>query len=159
MTENYSILGEIAMMKDQYEAEVAVNRDHNRIFHQRRDLAFEEMMMLRNICSSQLKKESRILAVRVELFAMLYLCEPQSLFYKTNRHSQTVRDYAGHVMGIRGWRLSKYKQNLAFLYFRDRVFRSAVNNVLKAMNELPVKKSHAGTRKKSTSQWRNHNSK
>ena len=150
-------LHDVTEMSCVFQMEKSVKEMHERVF-KGRDLSVEDILLLHRVCTSQLRKEKRSMAIRVELFVLLYLCEPQSLFYSTKQYSQTVRDYAGHVIGIQDWRFSKYKQNLVFLYFNDKVFRGAVNGIIAAVKEPPEKKNGRKRRRKSTSQWKNRNS-
>lgn len=69
------------------------------------------------------------LAVRLEIFIMLLLLQPEVLFKKMKFTDSVVR-YCKIYMRLRIANMSKYKCNLIFLYFNDVEFRKSADLVL-----------------------------
>ncbi len=127
-------LCDVATMQRFYRVEQSVKAMHGLVFRGG-EVGEEDLQRLHGVCWARLGAAAKGVAIRVELFALLYLCEPYALFCTYSQYSPAVKDYAGRVIGISGCRLSRYKRNLVFLYFNDNVFRAAVDDVLSAVTD------------------------
>ena len=103
---------------------------HRRIFFSR-SITSDESANMHNAVVAAIGKTSRGLAVKAELFALLYLCQPEALFRK-KRLLPSVSAYAGRHLGLCTATISAQKQNLAFLFFNDKKFRAVASRAVEA---------------------------
>ena len=96
-----------------------------------RSLTKEQMDDIHKAVEEALRDDAKGMAVRAELFALLYICHPRALF-KRIRHRNSVVVYTSTIMGITTAMVSAYKKNIVFLYFNDKKFRAVVTRAIRA---------------------------
>ena len=131
MNINENDLKNINTMLHLYSMEVGIKSLHRMVFH-RRHLSDEEMQQLHEACLAATETErTKGLAVRAEMIAMLYVCQPEALFRKMPLET-TVVTYYSKVMHMKMANFSAYKTSLVFLYFNDKIFRAVAKKTIEA---------------------------
>lgn len=82
-----------------------------------------------DLCKDRLGEETLWMSVRVELFSLFYLFQPEALFHQVHFSDDIVR-YTSSVMGIKTPGVSMYKKNILFLYFNNKKFHDNVNLIV-----------------------------
>lgn len=108
-----------------------LKRQNKSVFRPR-TLTTEEGDAMHAAVRAELEKESDGLKVKAELFALFYICQPEALF-RRRRLTRTVNGYTARLLGLGVAATSAQKQNLAFLYFNDKVFRAIAIRAVEAM--------------------------
>lgn len=120
-------------MVSQIHWEDIIKRQNKDIFR-RRFITIEEGDTMHTAIRAALEKELDGLKSKAELFALLYVCQPEALF-RRRRLTRVVRDYAARHLGLRVAAVSAQKKNLAFLYFNDKVFRAIAVRAVEAATQ------------------------
>jgi len=107
-------------------------KKQNKSVFRRRILTADEGDAMHTAVRAELEKENEGLKVKAELFALFYLCQPEALF-RRRRLTRTVSGYTARLLGLGVAATSAQKQNLAFLYFNDKVFRAIAIRAVEAM--------------------------
>lgn len=107
-------------------------KKQNKSVFRRRILTTDEGDAMHTAVRAELEKENDGLKVKAELFALFYICQPEALF-RRRRLTRTVSDYTARFLGLGVATTSAQKQNLAFLYFNDKVFRAIAIRAVEAM--------------------------
>lgn len=128
-TEN-PVMGVMNSMLSQVHWDDAMRMQSKRIFY-RRDISSDDGYAMHTAIRADLEKENDGMKVKAELFALLYICQPEALF-RRRRLTRTVRGYASRHLGLGIATVSAQKQNLAFLYFNDKVFRAVALRAIEA---------------------------
>lgn len=97
----------------------------------RRNLTAEEADAMHTAIRAELEKENDRLKVKAELFALLFVCQPEALF-RRRRLTDNVVDYTKRLMGQCVANTSAQKQNISFLYFNDKTFRAIAMRAVEA---------------------------
>lgn len=108
-----------------------LKRQNKSVFRPR-TLTTEEGDAMHAAVRAELEKENDGLKVKAELFALFYICQPEALF-RRRRLARTVNGYTARLLGLGVAATSAQKQNLAFLYFNDKVFRAIAIRAVEAM--------------------------
>lgn len=108
-----------------------LKRQNKSVFRPR-TLTTEEGDAMHAAVRAELEKENDGLKVKAELFALFYICQPEALF-RRRRLTRTVNGYTARLLGLGVAATSAQKQNLAFLYFNDKVFRAIAIRAVEAM--------------------------
>jgi len=112
---------------------------HDKMFH-RLELSDEDADAMHAAMAAVLEKHNKSVAVRAELFALLYLCQPEALF-KRMRLSQSVIRYASRLLTLDTANTSAYKKDLSFIYFNDKKFRAAARLSIEAARPIVSNKN------------------
>jgi len=111
-------------------------KHQNKSVFRRRIIGDDDGDAMHGAIHTELERENDGLKVKAELFALLYICQPEALF-RRRRLTRTVKYYTVRLMGLGVATTSAQKQNLAFLYFNDKVFRAiAIRAVNAATNAI-----------------------
>lgn len=105
--------------------------DFSKLMLPERSLTKAQMDDIHKAVEEALQDDAKGMAVRAELFALLYICYPRALF-KRIRHRNSVVVYTSTIMGITTAMVSAYKKNIVFLYFNDKKFRAVVTRAIRA---------------------------
>ena len=99
-------------------------------------LTSREMESVHDACKSALGDDcDRRTAIRAEIFAMLYFCQPEAIFRQVGVN-RTVAMYVTKIMGLSRPNYSRYKRSLLFLYYHDKQFQTMADKAIDAVNEL-----------------------
>lgn len=138
-TEN-QVMGVMNSMLSQVHWDDNMRAQSKRVFY-RRDITSGDGFAMHSAIRADIEKENDGLKVKAELFALLFICQPEALF-RRRRLTRTVRGYAARHLGLGVATVSAQKQNLAFLYFNDKVFRAiALRAVEAATNAISKENS------------------
>lgn len=122
-----------------YAREMELSEVHNRVFR-KRSLTISEMKYMHESVQSVVEKENRRIAVRAELFALLYICHPEALFKKT-KYSRKVKYYMLKMLGLETQNISSFKKDIIFLYFNDKKFRGVVTRTIEVATRAVQKEN------------------
>lgn len=117
-------------MVSQIHWEGIIKRQNKDIFHCK-FITIEEGYAMHAEIRKAIENEPECLKSKAELFALLYVCQPEALF-RRRRLTRVVSDYAVRHLGLRVAAVSAQKKNLAFLYFNDKVFRAVAVRAVEA---------------------------
>lgn len=125
------IMFRMDVMKKLHEEERSTARWHLQVFKQR-GLMPGEAEKIHEAVTAALAKECRGLAVKAELFALLYIYQPEALF-RRRKLTADISDYTARIMGLNVANLSAQKKNLSFFYFKDKKFRAVATLAVEAV--------------------------
>lgn len=127
---NERIMSKMESMLGLYARVIETENWERRVFY-RRNLPREKADEMHDAVKATLAKEKGGLSVKAELFALLYICQPEALFRKRKLLGDIV-DYTGRLMGLNTALLSAHKKNLSFFYFNDKKFRAIATRAIEA---------------------------
>lgn len=93
----------------------------------------ERLAEARRRITESVAGEDKFFRIRAEIFAILYVCQPEALFAKVRFTDSVVRYIRTQMPRMSMANFSKIKTSIAFLYFNDRHFKEVADRAVAAV--------------------------